>query len=233
MLLKICCLATTVAVLLGRVKFTYKLKTKKIFIIRHGQTEFNKRGIVQGKGVNASLNSLGKKQAEAFFEYYKDEPFDLVFTSTLKRTIESVVKFIESGIPHERLSALDEISWGVYEGKETGYEDMEFFKELTRRWSNGEPDLAIDGGESPTEVAVRQQMAIERIKEAEAERILISMHGRAIRIFLTQLLQLPISEMDKFEHANLGLYELEYTNRHFRLVRANDVAHLEGIEVEA
>ncbi|MCB0495440.1 MAG: histidine phosphatase family protein [Cyclobacteriaceae bacterium] len=207
------------------------MKTKKIYIVRHGETEFNRKGIVQGKGVNASLNTLGQKQAEAFYEAYKDEPFDLILTSTLNRSIESVTGFIELGIPNERLSALDEISWGVYEGKETGYEDKAFFLELTKRWTQ-EPDLAIEGGESPAEVAVRQQSAIEKIKETDAENILISMHGRAIRIFMTQLLDLPISEMDKFEHANLGLYELTYSDDRFTLVRENDVTHLKGIEVE-
>lgn len=208
------------------------MKTKKIYIVRHGETEFNRKGIVQGKGVNASLNELGRKQAEAFFQHYKHEPFDVVFTSTLKRTVESVTHFLELGIPHIQLSALDEISWGIYEGKETGYEDKAFFRELTKRWSNGEPDLAIEGGESPAEVALRQQKAIEAIKEVEADNILISMHGRAIRIFLTQLLNLPLDEMDRFEHSNLGLYQLTYSENRFVLERENDVAHLQGIKIK-
>lgn len=208
------------------------MKTKKIYIVRHGETDFNRRGIVQGRGVNASLNELGRKQAEAFYEHYKHESFDVVFTSTLKRTVESVSGFLELGIPHTQLSALDEISWGVYEGKEIGYEDKAFFKEFTRRWANGEPDLAIEGGESPVQVAERQQKAIEAIKEAEAEKILISMHGRAIRIFLTQLLNLPLDEMDSFEHANLGLYALTCTDGQFTLLRENDVSHLQNLQIE-
>ena len=48
--------------------------TKEIFIIRHGETDYNLQGIIQGKGVNPSLNDKGRKQAQLFFDHY---PFGL------------------------------------------------------------------------------------------------------------------------------------------------------------
>ncbi|HEY0898299.1 MAG TPA: histidine phosphatase family protein, partial [Sphingobacteriaceae bacterium] len=59
---------------------------KTLYIIRHGETELNRRGIVQGRGMNTDLNELGKKQAEAFYQAYFHIPFDKIYTSTLKRT---------------------------------------------------------------------------------------------------------------------------------------------------
>lgn len=185
---------------------------------------------MQGKGIDASLNSKGKSQAEAFYRYYKNEGFEVVYTSTLKRTTESVTPFLEDGLAQIKLAGLDEISWGVYEGVEANYEDKVFFKELTSKWASGETSLAIDEGESPDEVASRQQAVIHEIKEAEETKILICMHGRALRIFLTQLLNLPIASMDQFEHTNLGLYTLNYTGGMFSLEKANDISHLEEIE---
>lgn len=205
------------------------MKTKKIYIVRHGQTDYNLRGVVQGRGINASLNETGRKQAEAFYKYYEDEPFDIIYTSTLKRTVESVERFIQKGINHQQLEELDEIDWGVYEGKETNYEDKEFFRDITIRWSQGEVGLAIEGGESPYEVAQRQQRAIEIFKSTEADKILVSMHGRAMRIIMTQLLNIPLEEMDQFGHHNLCLYELELENDMFKLIRQNDITHLNGI----
>ncbi len=181
---------------------------------------------MQGKGIDASINENGRKQAEAFYDHYKNEGFDVIYTSTLKRTTESVQAFIDDGLPQIKLAGLDEISWGVYEGVEAGYEDKLFFKEVTERWANGETSLAIDEGESPYEVAQRQQEVIKLIKEAEEENVLICMHGRALRIFLTQLLAIPLKKMDQFEHTNLCLYQLNYTNGKFVLVKENDIRHL-------
>lgn len=182
---------------------------------------------MQGKGIDASLNSKGKLQAEAFYQFYKNAGFEVVYTSTLKRTTESVSSFLKEGLAQIKLPGLDEISWGVYEGVEANYEDKLFFKELTSKWANGETSVAIDEGESPDEVALRQREVIEQIKSADESKILICMHGRALRIFLTQLLELPIESMDQFEHTNLGLYTLNYISGVFSLEKANDINHLE------
>ena len=55
------------------------LMTKKtLYIIRHGETDLNKAGIVQGRGMNTDLNETGRKQAESFFRAYKNVPFDKI-----------------------------------------------------------------------------------------------------------------------------------------------------------
>ena len=92
------------------------MKTKNIYIIRHGQTDYNKKKMVQGRGVDASINNEGRTQAALFYQAYKNISFDKIYTSSLRRTVESVNQFIESGIPFEQLSGLDEISWGTHEG---------------------------------------------------------------------------------------------------------------------
>ncbi|HMR56571.1 MAG TPA: histidine phosphatase family protein, partial [Cyclobacteriaceae bacterium] len=69
------------------------MTTKKIYLIRHGQTDFNLKGIVQGSGVDSSLNDRGRAQAEAFYETYKNIAFDKIYTSALRRTRESVIGF--------------------------------------------------------------------------------------------------------------------------------------------
>ena len=62
----------------------------KLYLIRHGETDYNRQGIVQGGGVDSSLNDLGRRQAEAFFEHYKHLRFDAVYVSALKRTHETL-----------------------------------------------------------------------------------------------------------------------------------------------
>src|SRR5690606_41388740 len=88
------------------------------YIIRHGQTDLNKQGIVQGRGINSPLNAHGIRQAEAFYERYKEVPFDRIITSSLLRTHQTVDKFIASDIPWTQHAGLDEIRWGIYERSE-------------------------------------------------------------------------------------------------------------------
>lgn len=88
---------------------------KTLYIIRHGETDFNKNGIVQGRGVNSPLNITGIAQGDAFYNMYKGVSFDKLYLSKLIRTGQTVTKFIESGLPFERLAGLDELAWGKYE----------------------------------------------------------------------------------------------------------------------
>jgi broad specificity phosphatase PhoE len=208
------------------------LSSKKIYIIRHGQTDFNLQGIVQGSGVDSSLNAMGRAQAHAFFETYQSIPFDKIYTSALKRTTETVEEFIRLGIPHELLSGLNEISWGSNEGQKITPEEDAYYHTMMKQWEDGNTSLRIQGGESPEEVAVRQQPVIERIfKHGQDETLLICMHGRAMRILLCQLLHYPLKSMDLFEHTNLCLYLLEFTGTMFRVNKYNDINHLKNVRI--
>lgn len=202
------------------------MAVKKIYIVRHGQTKFNEEGIVQGRGVNASLNGRGRTQAEQFYEYYKDIGFQRILISTLKRTYESVEKFIDAGIPYDEYEGLDEISWGLHEGAKASELRNEYFRHMVASWRAGETDFKIEGGESPKDVSERQLPVIEVIKELPEDLILICMHGRALRILMCNLLGLPLSEMDNFGHHNLGLYILEYNSTGFKVLKQNSIDHL-------
>jgi probable phosphoglycerate mutase len=207
------------------------LKTKKIYLIRHGQTEYNLQGIVQGSGVDSDLNATGQRQAELFFEMYKSVKFDKIYTSKLKRSIQSVQRFIDTGIPVEHYSGLNEINWGSREGRKISEEDDAYYHELVKKWSEGEVDLPIEGGESPVMVQERQKPVLDKILSREDEKtVLICMHGRAMRAFLALMLNYHLKDMDKFSHTNLCLYELTYTGNMFTVDRYCDITHLKPME---
>ena len=207
-----------------------KLSTKKIYLIRHGQTDFNKLGIVQGSGVDSSLNEYGRQQAHAFFNEYRNVKFDKIYTSSLKRSIESVCDFIRLGIPYEALPGLNEISWGYKEGQPITPEEDEYYHYMLGQWRMGDTSLKMDGGESPDDVIRRLAPAMEYILGRENEKtILICMHGRAIRILLCYLLKHPLKDMDFFEHANLCLYLLNYSAKGFEIEKANNADHLRSL----
>ncbi|WP_375418988.1 histidine phosphatase family protein [uncultured Hymenobacter sp.] len=198
-----------------------------IYLVRHGQTDFNVQGIVQGSGVDSSLNATGRAQAARFFAAYQHLPFDRIYTSRLRRTQESVQDFIDLGYPHESHAALNEISWGVREGTRITFEEDAEYQHVLGQWERGQTDARLLGGESPDEVAARQRPLIELLQSRPADRnVLICMHGRAMRVLLCQLLHYPLRCMELFEHRNLCLYELKFTGSLFSVRRFLDTAHL-------
>lgn len=203
------------------------LKTKNLLIVRHGQTDYNKKGMVQGSGIDASLNDTGRKQAKKFYKAYKDYGFDKLYISELKRTYESAEPFIKDGLEYEKLVGLNEISWGEKEGQPFSQNTHSEYKDMIQAWQNGELDHKIKKGESPLEVMTRQKQAMDVIMSNEKEEnVLILMHGRAMRILVCWLLNHDLKYMDMFTHENLCLYHITYNKAGFQAKLLDDRSHL-------
>lgn len=201
---------------------------KKIFLIRHGQTDYNLNGIVQGSGVDAPLNATGRQQAEAFYRHYQASGIEKIYTSALVRTHQSVDPFIRSGLPWQVVPELNEISWGKHEGKAITPEEDAYYHWLMKQWRSGNTGIGIEGGESADEVAVRMAAGLEIILNDPVEKLLVCMHGRAMRVMLCVMMGYALHRMDEFEHRNLCLYELDHDPvSGFHIAQANSVVHLD------
>jgi len=206
------------------------LDRKKIYLVRHGQTDYNLQGVVQGSGIDAPINATGRAQAEAFFRTYRSVPFDRVYHSALLRTRQSVQGFIDLGLPTCMLPELNEISWGDFEGTPMTPEEGQYYQFMLHQWQLGNLDYAIAGGESPNIVAERLSKALEILLKDTGKTLLVCMHGRAIRIFLSILCQTDLKDMDQYEHNNLCLYLLEQNSETtFSILKHNDQDHLRGL----
>lgn len=200
---------------------------KHIYLIRHGQTDYNLKGIVQGGSVDTDLNDTGRHQAKKFYQMYKELKFDKIYTSSLKRTQQSVQYFIDQNIPFEQHSGLNEISWGEMDGKMAGDQASTVYWEMVNAWLAGKVDAKISTGESPLDVQNRllpvMNMILSRIEE---KTILICMHGRAMRILLATIMNKELKMMDVYEHSNLCLYHLAFENNVFQILKSNNTEHL-------
>ena len=200
---------------------------KTLYIVRHGQTELNRLGIVQGRGRDTDLNDEGKKQAYLFYNDYKDVPFDKIYISALRRTQQSIQPFIDLDIPYEKLPGLDELAWGIYEGQPSTPATKSAFLQIMRDWMDGKLDSKFEGGESPNEVKARQLEALDVImSHPEEKNVLVCMHGRAMRLFLCILTGKPLTEMDNFPHQNLVLYKVTFDGEKFEIADFNNAEHL-------
>ncbi len=162
----------------------------KIYVIRHGETEYNKKGCLQG-WLDIPLNENGEKTAILTGEGLKDVAFDYVFTSPLKRayrTAELVVAGGTSNPPFICDDRLREISWGEWEGLGCTDENMEVNPEIYFDFYrdcfhfSGAP-----GGESIVDNINRMGDFYQDIlgrKELADKTILVSTHGCATRALL-------------------------------------------------
>ena len=205
------------------------MTTKKtIYLIRHGETDYNKNGIIQGSGINSSLNENGLLQAKLFYMAYKHIKFDKIYISELNRTFQSVHPFIKDGYKYEQLPELNEINWGMMEGAMPTKVNQIHYNQMIEDWKNGFFEKCVENGESPLQLYKRQKTGLEKILTKNNENtILICMHGRALRSFLCLLLNEPLSKMEDFKHSNLCLYILKQkTLNEFEILLENSTEHL-------
>ncbi len=200
---------------------------KKIFVVRHGQTDFNKQGIVQGSGVDAPLNDVGRKQARLFFEAYKDVPFDVVLTSRLIRTHQTMEPFIQNGLPWEQHENINEMGWGIHEGKKSTPDMHQKYKQMVAEWTRGNFDARLEKGESASQLAGRIRRFLEHLKNREEEHILVCSHGRAMRCMMAMFKNEPLYNMEYYKHSNTGLFVVDYWKGKFQLQLENSIEHLE------
>lgn len=205
------------------------MTTKKtIYLIRHGETEYNKQGIIQGSGINSDLNETGHFQAKLFHMAYKHIPFNKIYTSELKRTFQSIDPFHKSGVMIEKIPEFNEINWGIMEGIIPNRLNQMLYNQMIEDWKLGYLDKAILNGESPIQMYNRQKSGLEKLlAKTDEKTILICMHGRAMRSFLCLLLDRNLRYMEEFRHSNLCLYILkESENGKFSIELENSTEHL-------
>lgn len=204
----------------------------KIYLYRHGQTAHNKAKMVQGRGVNSSLNAHGQAQAQAFFEAYRAEPFERLLTSTLTRTQETAAPFEALGIPTERYEYLDEICWGIREGNAVTPEMHEEYLGLLNAWRSGDYQQALPEGDSALDMRQRLQPFLTYLREAHQagiQRLLVCSHGGTLAFLMTLLKGEPLSTMPEYKHHNTGLTIFEYNGKMFKLLQRNHTEHLDAL----
>jgi len=178
--------------------------TLRIYLARHGQTQWNVEGRTQG-GRDIPLNDTGRQQAQRLKERLANVAFDAVYSSSLSRSRETA-DIIHGNVPVTAVPELGERRFGKFEGQLTS--DPVLGPEFQKRmWV---PDDELEGGESLNMLRGRVRTAIDRIrKDHPAGSILIVGHSYTNRMVLSVLLGLTIEQMQSFDQSNDELYSIE------------------------
>ncbi|TRY54548.1 hypothetical protein DNTS_033412 [Danionella cerebrum] len=124
-------------------------------IVRHGETQCNKDGLLQGQKIDSSLSDIGIRQAEAAGDYLRDVQFSNVFVSPMKRAKQTAEIIVRNNRKCPDLELIEDPSliercFGVAEGGRVI--DM---KNMAKVAGQSLPEFTPPQGESMEQVTVR------------------------------------------------------------------------------
>ena len=210
---------------------------RTIYLVRHGETEGNLDDKAQGH-FDAQLTDRGRLQAKAVAKRLADVEFDTVYSSDLRRAMDTA-RAITAHRPKLEIqprSDLREYHFGIYE--DFLWDDVgNAIPEIYQRWKNLDtrPTIEFPGGESMGKAWQRVgDFAYEMLNTHRRgnETILVVGHGGSLQALLGQLLNLGIRDQWDFVFSNTGvtiLNEHLYTPNAWRMATFNDTSHLNGI----
>ncbi|MDO4814610.1 MAG: histidine phosphatase family protein [Gemella sp.] len=197
--------------------------TKTLYLMRHGQTLFNKQGRIQG-ACDSPLTEEGIEQAKSAHRYFEKEgiTFDKVYSSTQERACDTV-ELVSGRTDYIRLKGLKEMSFGVFEGQQ------EYLHIKRREGAISFEDVYLPyGGEDIREVGKRVRKTLENMLDnEEGDSFLAVSHGAAMWGFILELQQ---ESRIKGGFSNCCICQYEYTEGRFNLIKVIDPVNEEVYE---
>ena len=199
----------------------------KFFLLRHGETEWNKLGKFQGL-TDVSLNERGLAQARDSARAALTWDHGALYASSLTRTVQVAEEISKiTGIPVVTSPGLRELSLGDLEGI-TGAEMRATWPEVYETWRNNPADVLMPNGESLAMLQERAWQAILEIERTHADDqgVVVVSHNFTIRTIICAILGIPLYN---FHRMSLGLGSLctfESDGNGRRLITYNCNSHL-------
>ena len=198
--------------------------TNTIYIVRHGQTEWNLLGKTHG---NSDLTPKGIEQAELLADSMTKYPIDYIYSSDLGRAYQTAeIIGNKLNIEVEKTEALREMNFGTWEGriiKDIIEEDPELYK----MWRN-EPHIAkIPQGETLSQIKERTDAFIKEINEKyDGKHIVLVTHSLCARIMLLSFLDSDVKNIYRINQANTALNIIELRDYGPVVMKMNDTTHI-------
>lgn len=173
----------------------------KLYIIRHGETEWNVKRRFQGRS-DIPLNDEGRRLARITSEALRDTPFTKIYTSPLKRAYETamIIKG-DRDIPVIAEPRIIEIGFGEYEGLCCGKENYNIPNpEFMYFFDKPEAYQPPKGAEGIDELKIRTADFLREIvhnKNMENDTILVSTHGAALKGLISYINHVDIKDFWK------------------------------------
>ena len=183
-----------------------------IFLLRHGETDWNRDHRCQGI-VDLDLNGTGVRQANEVAAYLRHERIHSIYSSNLRRAVQTAeVVSREHGLSIQIEPNLRELDHGELEGL-TFEEIRDKYGEFIQKWRSEPADLLLPGGERLADVAERAWSAVNRIidRHIEEHRIVLVSHNFPIVAILCRITNTPLNQYRSFHLDPCGLTHLAFS----------------------
>lgn len=200
-----------------------------ILLIRHGETAWNREEIFRGRA-DVALNETGLKQAQLLAEYLKDEKIAEIYSSPLKRALQTAEKIasyqnLEVNISNE----LNDFDFGLWQGLPLDQVKKEF-PDIFDKWRNYPHLVKIPGAENLEEVRRRALSLVNKVINRNQGIIAMVSHRVINKVLICALLGLDNSHFWNISVETCGITTFNYENNHFVLVRHNDTSFLSSLK---
>ena len=183
----------------------------KIYLVRHGETDWNQAGLLQGQ-TDIALNAQGLEQAREAAERLKEVPFEMAFCSPLiraKRTAETIIG--DRKITLTTDERLRELNFGPWEGV-----DIRTIKDAASQpFTNPGSYIPPEGAESFAQLYKRSGEFVDQVLlplEGIYETVLVVAHGGVNRSILNPILNIPVDDFWRMHMGNCATAILDCTD---------------------
>ena len=205
------------------------MKSFRLFITRHGETEWSRARRFAGSG-DLALTDLGRRQSEALAQALAGEAVAAVHASPAepaRAAAEMIAK------PHRLEIAVDadfrEMSFGDWEGL-TGEDAAARAPALFAEWREAPDRMTPPGGEPLTALAARVARGLARLREGGATgAVVLVTHAIVARLIVLDALGLGPGRLWSVDASPAGLTEIEYQPDWATVHRMNTLAHLHDV----
>jgi alpha-ribazole phosphatase len=196
----------------------------EILLIRHGETEYNSSKKFTGI-TDVGLNERGKSQAVMLGEALKDEIFDHIYSSDLKRCVDTGIH-LKCTTDRTLSKELREMNFGRWEGL-TYDEIKQKYPDELEKWEADWTDFVISNGESFSIMSKRVIKEFEEIVKKHNGhngdcRIAIISHSGCIRTIFAHYIIGSIKESWKFRIENAAVSRLRVDKDYIYLKSLNE-----------
>ena len=216
---------------------------KRIYLLRHGETDWNKKGLVQGGGFDVPLNEKGLAQARYVAEELSCVPLGVVASSHLERASQTA-DAVKAGHPSAArliLNNFGEMRFGELEGAAIhGPEATDHMKNIFRETNDRmalDPSYRWPAGESAAEVEHRAREALSEVLNGhpDCRHVAVVAHGRTNKILLSSLLFGDATKIQPFKQGNtcINVLDFDQINKTWSKVLLNYVEHNEDRGAES
>ena len=199
----------------------------KIYIVRHGETRWNREEVFRGTK-DIPLNDTGRQQAQKVGNYFSKRHIDRIISSPLSRAIQTAEAVSSAtGIKTEIMKEFMDINFGIWEGL-TLQKVEKRFPENFSLWKTSPEKLLVENGETIAMVRDRISAGLAEISYDREDSIIIVTHRVICKILVLHALGLGNDHFWDMKYDPGSISLLEYNNERHTLIFNNDTCHLEN-----